>query len=228
MKRLLRYFTKFEIILWSISVAAILCGFAVFEGQSIFNAAASVIGVTSLVLNAKGNPVGQVLMIIFSIFYGIISFGFAYYGEVITYLGMTAPMAAAALISWLRHPFGNNKSQVEVARITGADMIRICISTAAVTFAFYFVLRFFGTENIVLSTVSVATSFAAAYLTYKRSPFFALAYALNDIVLVGLWVLASLSDISYLSVIICFAVFLINDIYGFVNWRKMHRKQLER
>ncbi len=43
-------------------------------------------------------------MIIFSLLYGIISYTFSYYGEMITYLGMTMPMAVFALISWLRNP----------------------------------------------------------------------------------------------------------------------------
>ncbi|MDD4415074.1 MAG: nicotinamide mononucleotide transporter, partial [Oscillospiraceae bacterium] len=69
------------------------------------------------------------------------------------------------------------------------------------------------------------TSFLAVYLTFRRSPHYALAYAANDIVLIVLWVLASMSDITYLSVVICFAMFLVNDIYGFINWSKMHKRQ---
>ena len=44
-------------------------------------------------------------MIVFSLLYGVVSFTFAYYGEMITYLGMTAPMALFALISWMRNPY---------------------------------------------------------------------------------------------------------------------------
>lgn len=71
---------------------------------------ASLIGVPSLIFCAKGNPVGQILMIVFSILYGIISYGFAYYGEMITYLGMTLPMAVFSLVSWLRNPYEDKPS----------------------------------------------------------------------------------------------------------------------
>ena len=97
--------------------------------------------------------------------------------------------------------------------------------TAAVTFGFYFVLVHFGTANIVPSTLSVATSFAAVYLTFRRSPWFALAYAANDVVLIVLWTLAAVENISYLSVIICFVMFLVNDLYGFINWKRMEKRQ---
>lgn len=94
-----------------------------------------------------------------------------------------------------------------------------------VTVVFYYILAYFSTANLIPSTLSVTTSFIAAYLTMKRSPFFALAYASNDAVLIVLWVLASLQDLRYVSVTVCFIVFLINDWYGFRNWRRMQRRQ---
>ena len=99
------------------------------------------------------------------------------------------------------------------------------VGAAAVTAAFYWVLRYFHTANLLPSTVSVTTSFLAVYLTFRRSPWFALAYAANDVVLIVLWTLASGYDIRYLSVVVCFAAFLANDIYGFVSWRRMERTQ---
>ena len=224
-KMLLNYFTKFEIILWSFSVLSIIISFMVFDRSNYLTLVASLIGVTSLIFCAKGNPVGQVLMIIFSIIYGIISCSFSYYGEMITYLGMTLPMCVFALVSWLKNPYKDNKSEVAVAKLKKKDIPLIIISALAVSIAFYFILKHFNTANLLPSTFSVTTSFIAAFLTYKRSPFFALAYATNDIVLIVLWVLATKEDISYISVIICFVVFLFNDLYGFSNWLRMQKRQ---
>lgn len=227
MKKLINYFSKGEILLWCSSVLLIVVSFAVFDRENLMTLAASLIGVTSLIFNAKGNPFGQLLMIVFSILYGIISYSFAYYGEMITYLGMTAPMALFALISWLKNPYKGNKAEVTVNSIKPKEICFMLILTAAVTVIFYFILEHFETANIIPSTLSVTTSFIAVYLTFRRSPYFALAYAANDIVLIVLWILASITDISYLSVIICFAMFLVNDIYGFINWQKMKKRQSE-
>lgn len=220
-----KYFSRLEITLWCVSVTLIIVSFAIFGGNGVLTLSASIIGVTSLIFNAKGNPVGQAMMVVFSILYGIISFAFAYYGEMLTYLGMTAPMAVFALIAWLRNPYKGNKSEVRVDSLKKKDIVFMTVLTAVVTIVFYYILVFFHTANIVPSTISVTTSFLAVYLTYKRSPFFALAYAANDIVLIVLWTLAALSDTSYVSVIVCFAVFLVNDIYGFINWTKMQKRQ---
>lgn len=225
MKKLLHYFSVGEWALWGTSVVLIVASFCIFDRANYLTLLASLIGATSLIFNAKGNPLGQALMIAFSVIYGIISYGFAYYGEMITYLGMTAPMAIVALVTWLRNPYKGNRSQVKVNKIGAKEWAIMLAIAAAVTAAFYFILRAFNTANIVPSTISVTTSFVAIYLTFRRSPYFALAYAANDVVLIVLWVLAAMEDISYISVIICFAMFLINDLYGFISWRRMQKIQ---
>ncbi len=227
MKRIISYFSKTEIVLWCTSVILIITSFLIFDKESYLTLIASLIGVTSLIFNAKGNPFGQVLMVIFSILYGIISYSFAYYGEMITYLGMTAPMAVFALISWLRNPYKGKKSEVAVNHISGREGVFMSILTAVVTVIFYYILSYFNTANIIPSTISVTTSFAAVYLTFRRSAYYAIAYAANDIILIILWIMASMHNTSYISVVICFVVFLINDLYGFISWKRMSRRQRE-
>lgn len=226
-KRLKEYFSKTEILIWSISSLLVIVSFFLFDRANYLILSASLIGVTYLILNAKGNPLGQVLVIIFSILYGIISYKSSYYGEMITYLGMTMPMAIFALISWLRNPFNGNRSEVTVGSISKAETVFMIVLSAVVTILFYFILQAFNTANIMPSTMSVTTSFLAVYLTFRRDPFYAIAYAANDIVLIVLWILASLSDTRYISVVVCFAVFLFNDIYSFFCWLKMKKRQSE-
>ena len=223
-----RYFSKSEIILWIFSVLSILASFCIFDRENYLTLVSSLIGVTSLIFNAKGNPFGQLLMVIFSILYGIISYTFDYYGEMITYLGMTMPMAVFALISWLKNPYNGNKAEVKVNTISKKETVFMWIITVLVTLLFYFILKHFSTANLLPSTLSVTTSFVAVYLTFRRSPYFALAYAANDIVLVMLWTIASVSDKQYSSVVVCFVAFLFNDVYGYINWQKMKLRQSEK
>ena len=225
MTKIKNYFTKNELALWLTSVILILTSFFRFDRENYLTLCASLIGVTSLIFNAKGNPFGQLLMVIFSLLYGIISYTFSYYGEMITYLGMTMPMAVFALISWLKNPFNGNKAEVKVNSITKKETVFMWLITALVTIVFYYILAYFNTANIVPSTLSVTTSFVAVYLTFRRSPYFAIAYAANDIILIILWILASLYHIRYISVVVCFVAFLINDIYGYINWQKMKIRQ---
>lgn len=224
-KVLAKYFTKKEIAVWVSSVTLIILSFCIFDRENYLTLFASLIGVTSLVFCAKGNPFGQFLMVMFSMLYGVISFTFAYYGEMITYLGMTLPMSVVSLISWLKNPYDGNKAEVKVNRLKRNESIFMWIITVVVTVGFYFILRALHTANIVPSTISVTTSFIAVYLSFRRSPYFALAYAVNDIILIVLWSMASITEIRYISVVVCFVAFFVNDVYGFVNWHKMEKRQ---
>lgn len=41
----------------------------------------------------------------------------------------------------------------------------------------------------------------------------------------SLWSMAAAEDPVYLSVVVCFAAFLAGDLYSFVSWRRMRRRQ---
>lgn len=134
-------------------------------------------------------------------------------------------MAAFALVSWLKNPFNGNRATVTVNRLKFKEYVFMFVLSVAVTVVFYFILEYFNTANIVFSTISVTTSFIAVYLTFRRSAYYALGYAANDIVLIILWSYAAFTNVSYVSVIVCFIAFLFNDIYGFINWKRMQKQQ---
>ena len=216
--------TRFEVGLWLASVAVIAGTYIGFQAGDALALIASLIGVTSLIFLARGHALGQVLMIVFSVMYGVIAVQNRYYGEAITYLGMTAPMALLALITWLRNPY-QGSAEVAVRRLTGRQWLVMFLLTLVVTAVFYFILRWMGNAALTVSTLSITTSFAAAFLTAMRSPYYALGYALNDIVLIVLWVMAALTDLSGVPMVACFTMFFLNDMYGFINWRRMEKRQ---
>mgnify|MGYP004511569927 FL=1 len=136
--------TKKEWGFWMCSLIIMIASNVLSGDFDVLTLIAACIGVTSLIFAAKGNVWSQILMIIFSILYGIISWQFRYWGEMITYLGMTM----------------------------------------------------------------------------LRSSYYAMGYATNDIVLIVLWILASIHEPRYISVTIIFVIFFCYDMYGFVSWKK--------
>ena len=177
--------TAKEWALWLCSLLAVIASNLLAGNVDILTLAAVCIGVTSLVFAAKGNVWSQILMIVFSVLYGIISWRFRYWGEMMTYLGMTLPMAVWSTITWIKNPSENGK-EVEIQKLTKKHVIGLVFFGIVTTAVFYFILKALGTPNIAFSTLSVTTSFFAASLTMLRSPFYALGYASNDIVLIVL------------------------------------------
>ena len=226
MKNPFRNLTNFEFCLWCFSVLSVIISFLLLENADPLKLIASIIGVTALIFTAKGYVIGQILIVVFSLFYGFISFHTRYYGEMITYLGMSSPIAILAAISWFKNPYKGTK-EVTVNKPSKKQLTVMLLLAVAVTAAFYFILKYLGNASLIASTLSVTTSFIAAYLTFLRSPYYALAYAANDVVLIVLWCIASVAELSNLPMLICFAVFLVNDLYGFINWRRMQKRQIQ-
>ncbi len=218
--------TKFESGLWIFSLVMVAGSFMIGGTDDYLTLTASLIGVTALIFVSKGDVAGQILTVVFSMLYAVISYSFDYYGEMITYLGMTMPIALMSVVSWMKNPY--DEKEVKVAHLSTGQILKVLILSMIVTFLFYFVLKYFGTTNLIVSTISITTSFLAAFFMYLRSSVYALSYAANDIVLIILWIMASLDNISYLPMIVCFAMFFINDIYGFINWRRMKKRQTEK
>ena len=224
-KKLLTYFSLFEWLLWGVSVCVIIFSFFFSQDRYILTLIASLLGVTALIFLAKGNVVGQFLTVAFSLLYAIVSIRFRYWGEMVTYVFMSLPAAVFSCVSWLKHPSKESKHEVEVGSMTGKKWLFTSLLSVVVTVLFYFILRYFDTPNLWLSTLSVSTSFFAASLLFLRSRYYAIAYALNDIVLIGLWIFASIQSLSYLPMVVCFLAFLCNDLYAFLNWKRIQIRQ---
>ena len=225
MKKLIKYFSIFEWCLYLISIVVIVMCFIIFKNDNYFYLIGSIVGVTALIFLSKGHVLGQIITIIFSVFYGVVSLSFKYYGEMITYMFMTMPIAIISIITWLKHPSKQKKNEVEVNELKWKEYILLAILSLVVTFAFYFILKAFNTNNLIISTISILTSFVAVYLSMRRSRYYAIAYACNDIVLIVLWILASIEQTNYISMVICFVAFLASDIYAFINWGRILKQQ---
>ena len=223
-KSLFLSLTKFELGLWLSSVCVTVVSYFFSGNSGLFEMFSALVGVTALIFVAKGYVIGQALTVVFGLLYAYTSFECKYYGEMITYLFMAAPIALMATIEWIKHPY-KDTNVVEVNRVNKKQITIMCVLSIIVTVLLYFALKYLGTQNLFFSTISVTTSFVAAYLTYLRSPYYGLGYAANDIVLIILWVLMSIDDIAYLPMIACFVMFLINDLYGFINWKKLSKEQ---
>lgn len=221
----IKMLSKREWIIWMGSLIIVFASNIITTDFDLLTLAAALIGVTSLIFAAKGNVWAQVLMVIFSILYGVISFRFRYWGEMITYLGMTMPMSVWSTITWLKNPSEENGSEVQIQTLNKKHIIGLTISGIFVTGVFYYILKLLDTPNIIFSTISIITSFLATSLTMLRSSYYAIGYAANDIVLIILWVLASLENPAYIPVVVNFSIFFINDMYGFVSWKKREIQQ---
>jgi nicotinamide riboside transporter PnuC len=136
------------------------------------------------------------------------------------------PIHVVSVVTWLRHRFGGKRAEVAINRVCVKEYIVTGCVAVPVTVGFYFLLQALGTENLIVSTVSLVTSLAAAYFMLRRSEVFALFFVANDIVLIVLWSAKFFTvGLSVLPSVVCFFVFLLLDSYSFINWRRIKKRQ---
>lgn len=216
-------FTKFEWCLWIGSLGAVTAAHFAVLSTDWLSLCTSLAGVTCLIFAARGDPLAPVFSITFSTMYVVISYFFGYYGEMLIYLFMQIPVNVAAIFTWLKNRNPKNTAQVKPGKFTFRKLGIMLALDFVITTAFYFILDYLNTPNIIPSTLSVSTSFAALFFMALRVPQFALFYILNDAVMIALWALALPQNIGYISLVVCFSVFLINDVYSLISWIKRQR-----
>lgn len=225
MKNPFKFFSRSDWIIYTLSIAIILLSNIFAREIDYFKVIATIIGATSLIFIAKGHFLGQIIMIVFAVFYSILSYINGYYGEIIISAGLTLPLSISSIYTWVKNPYKKGENVVKSYRLNSKDVITTILISLVVLIGGFFVLRALNTNDLFVSTISLGTSFVASYLMFRRNSFYAIAFMFNDIVLIVLWSLASVGDITNLSVVSCFVMFLINDLYAFVSWKMREKRQ---
>ena len=178
---------------------------------------------TALLL-AKGKYSCYIIGIISTFFYAFVSYSNSYYGEVIIAMCCTLPLMVIGLVNWLKHQDSTNT--VIIKEITKKELIIVLISQVVLFYGYYSLLKFFNTNNLLVSTFSVIASVIATYLTARRSEHGFVGFIINDIILIVLWSIPVINgNTNIIPVLLCPTLLLINDIYGVYNWKRIKNKQ---
>lgn len=226
LKKFFGQWNLFEILLLSVSLVSTVTIFCLGKEKSIWSLLSSVSGIVCVIFTAKGNPVAQYLSIVFAVFYSIVSYQSKYYGEMLIYLFLMIPIHAACILSWIRNRRNPESAEVKINTLRPREYILMGIADCLVTVAFYFLLKALGTAELIVSTVSLVSSVSAAYLMLRRSEYYAVCFIVNDVILLLLWGLRVYHyGPASLPTLVTFAVFLINDVYGFFAWKRRKKRQ---
>ena len=180
---------------------------------------------TALLL-AKGKYSCYIIGIISTFFYAFVSYNNSYYGEVIIAMCCTLPLMIVGLVNWLKHQ--DNTNTVVIKEISKKELIIVLFSQAIMFVGYYYLLKVFNTNNLLVSTFSIVASIIATYLTARRSEYGFVGFIINDIIIITLWSIPVIGgNTNLIPVLLCPVLLLINDIYGVYNWKKIKNKQKE-
>lgn len=178
---------------------------------------------TALLL-AKGKYACYIIGILSTFFYAYVSYTNNYFGEVIISMCCTLPLIIVGLVNWIKHQDDTNT--VVIKDIGKKELIIVLMSQIILFSVYYYLLKMFNTNNVLVSTFSIVASLIATYLTAKRSEYGFIGFIINDLILILLWGIPVLTgNLSIIPVVLCPILLLINDIYGAYNWRRIKLEQ---
>lgn len=219
MKKLFKDWKPFEIGLLLFDIIAITI--SSFIGRSgILTILTSLAGVICVLLQAKGKILSQFVGIVEVMLYSILSYQNHYYGEIIIYVLVVFPMYVYGVISWMTHK-NEETDTVEPNQISKKEWTMLVLASAIGFVVLYYVLKYFNTSQLIISSLSMITSLIATYLITRRSKYSFLFYIGNDIILILLWGIPVMQGEFYLlPILVENIILLMNDSYGLKNWNE--------
>ncbi len=226
-KKYFNDWNKFEKLFLICGLLVSVISAIIFNGTVIDTLYTSLYLITALLMS-KGKVECYFVGFVSVFFYGIVSYNQGYYGELIITIFLTFPIMIIGIISWLRHQ-DKEEDTVVISSLSKKEITIVLLSQLILFWIYYFILKVFNTDLLVISTISVVTSVLASYFESRRSELSLFCYVANDLVIITLWLVPIINGQTQLiSVLVGPILLLINDIYGSYNWGKLKKKQKER
>ena len=219
MKKLFKDWKPFEIGLLASGVLSI-CASAIIFKSEILTLVTSLVGIFCAILQAKGKVLSQFVGIAEVILYSILSYQNHYYGEIIIYAVIVFPMYLYGVFSWVTHK-NEETDTVEPNQISKKEWLILTVVNAVGFVSLYYLLKYFNTSQLIISSLSMITSLMATYLIVRRNKYSFLFYVANDVILILLWGMPVIQgNLLLLPMLIDPVILFINDSYGLKNWNE--------
>lgn len=229
MRKLKEYFsdwTRFELGLLITGLTISILSSIIFNGNVVDTLYTSSYLITALLM-AKGKVECYLVGFISVFFYGIVSYNQGYYGELLITALLTFPIMIIGIRDWLKHQDKEN-DVVIINTLSKREIALLFLSQAPLYWFYYFILKIFNTDLLVISSLSVVTSVLASYFEARRSELSLFCYIANDFVIITLWLIPIIGGKTELiPVLVGSFLLLVNDIYGSYNWSRMKKQQKE-
>lgn len=226
-KALKRYFQDWSIWekAWLFGFTAIILGLSLFLKDTTIGIVTSLTGIWCVLLVAKGRIANYWFGIVNVIGYAYLAYTWKYYGEVMLNAFYFLPMQGVGIYLWIKH---KDKTKVDAVKIKFLSnkwrYIWIGISGVAVL-GYGFILKAIGGELPFIDSISTVLSIIAMILMAWRFMEQWVLWIIVDIVSIYMWLVVFEASGTNIAIAMMWVAYLINAIYGFVNWIKLYKAQ---
>jgi nicotinamide mononucleotide transporter len=224
---ILRNWTRFEIgWLFTFTLVNIYLVFA--WSDSLIGLISSISGMLCVVLVAKGKISNYYFGIVQTVTYAYIAYGYGLYGEVMLNALFYFPVQFIGIYLWKQNITENGVKgeDVKVNSLTKTGWIYTMVSILILTICYGFFLKYLGGNNVWTDSATNVLSIAAQILMLRRFAEQWILWISVNVLSIFLWLSALLSQGGNdFSMLVMWSAFLVNSLYGYINWRKLYVKQ---
>lgn len=213
-------FEKSWLIIFTLINVAVL----IYSKEGILGFTASVTGMLSVILVAKGKISNYYFGIINVVIYGFISYNSKYYGEAMLNILYFLPMQIIGFMMWRRNNVNIDESkEVKAERMTAKEIILWSVLSGIAVIVYGIILKKLNNTLPMADSFTTVLSVTAMILMVKRYIEQWIVWIMIDIVAIYMWLFIK----SDYNITIMWTAYLVNAVYGLYNWTKLYRRERE-
>ena len=220
---MLKGWTNFEKI-WLVLFTAVNLYLFFAWDDTLLGLISSLSGMLCVVLVAKGKISNYYFGIVQTATYAYISYTYSLYGEAMLNGLFYLPIQFIGLYLWNRHKTNNSVrgEDVKVKKLTKKGWIILIAVSVAASLIYAEILYAIGSQQVRLDSVAVVLSIIAQILMLQRYAEQWVMWIIVNVLSVILWIVTlTTSGGNDYTVLVMWIAFLVNSIYGYINWLKM-------
>ena len=211
-------FEKSWLIIFTIINIAVL----VYSKEGFLGFTASMTGMFSVILVAKGKISNYYFGVINVVLYGFISYKSRYYGEAMLNIFYFLPMQIAGFLMWRGSNAESTENQeVKAEKMTIKEIIIWSVLSAAAVIIYGILLKKLNNTLPMADSFTTVLSVTAMILMVKRYIEQWIVWIMIDIVAIYMWLFIK----SDYNITIMWTAYLVNAVYGLYNWVKLYKKE---
>ncbi len=205
---------------WLVISCIVMIGLSIAWQDNPLALLSGITGIISVVLCAKGKIENYPFGLVQVITYGFICYEAKIYGETM-YNIIMVPIIIFGFFSW-KNNMADSGEEVRARNLSPRGWLVLIAGTAVAIFAYNSVLGFLGGEHTIIDSATTTMSLIAAFLMLARYSEQWILWIVVNVGSVFLWVLLLMEgDSSAITMIVMWSAYLLNAIYGYINWRKL-------
>ena len=135
-------------------------------------------------------------------------------------------MSFVGFYLWSRHR-DEESGEVEGKALTPKQIVILLVATAVVVLIYWQILTRIGGQLALIDAMSTVFSVIALIMQVARYAEQWLLWIIVNVVSVVMWVLLIGKDSSAITMVVMWAAYLFNSVYGYYNWKKLAAKNKE-